>query len=120
MKTFSKEKRDAILQKVRRKEAVIKTVKKVRKSNAPSLYDLTELRMMLIDDWAFRKRNIINHAKLYEQHKLITYPRTDSRYVTTDIVEYFRRTCKSGTSKTYASIETRIISAVDSNKSIVC
>jgi DNA topoisomerase-3 len=58
-----------------------------RSESPPLAYDLTELQRdanTLLDFSAKETLDILQ--VLYERHKLVTYPRTDSRYITTDIV----------------------------------
>lgn len=58
-----------------------------RNEQPPLAYDLTELQRdanMLLDFSAKQTLDVLQG--LYEQHKIVTYPRTDSRYITTDIV----------------------------------
>lgn len=63
-------------------------VEKKRKQLAsPQLYDLTELQRDANKKYGFSAKETLNLMQsLYETHKLLTYPRTDSRYLTTDIV----------------------------------
>ncbi|QCS53267.1 DNA topoisomerase III [Priestia flexa] len=69
-------------------EAIIKHVKKkVMKEAQPLPYDLNELQRDANKRFGFSAKKTLNVLqKLYEQHKLVTYPRTDSRYLTTDMV----------------------------------
>ncbi|MFD2656565.1 DNA topoisomerase III [Gracilibacillus thailandensis] len=61
--------------------------KKNKKSYAPSLYDLTDLQRDANRIFGFSgKQTLSIMQKLYEQHKVLTYPRTDSKYISTDIV----------------------------------
>ncbi len=54
----------------------------------PLLYDLTELQRHANRLYGFSAQRTLDLAQaLYEQHKLISYPRTDSRYLSTDIAE---------------------------------
>ena len=54
---------------------------------APLLYDLTELQRDANRRYAFPAQKTLSIMQdLYERHKLLTYPRTDSRYITSDIV----------------------------------
>src|SRR6201996_5209471 len=54
----------------------------------PLLYDLTELQRHANRLYGFSAQKTLDLAQtLYEQHKLISYPRTDSRYLTTDVAE---------------------------------
>ncbi len=63
-------------------------VEKKRKQVAPpQLYDLTELQRDANKKYGFSAKETLNLMQsLYETHKLLTYPRTDSRYLTADIV----------------------------------
>lgn len=85
---FEQAKAEAIIEKVKGKTGIIQNIKKEAKSEAPPLaYDLTELqrdgnRRM---GWSAQKTLAVLQ-NLYEVHKLVTYPRTDSRYITKDIV----------------------------------
>lgn len=66
----------------------VKEVKTEAKSDpSPRAYDLTELQRDANKrfSWSAQKTLAVLQ-KLYEQHKLVTYPRTDSRYITSDIV----------------------------------
>ncbi|ENH97689.1 DNA topoisomerase III [Gracilibacillus halophilus YIM-C55.5] len=69
-------------------DAVVKQVDKKRKKQyAPSLYDLTDLQRDANRIFGFSgKQTLSIMQKLYEQHKVVTYPRTDSKYLSTDIV----------------------------------
>src|ERR1700722_17724878 len=52
----------------------------------PALYDLTELQRHANRLYGFSAQKTLDTAQaLYERHKLISYPRTDSRYLSTDI-----------------------------------
>ncbi len=59
----------------------------LKKSYSPGLYDLTELQREANVRYDFSAKETLNiMQRLYENHKVLTYPRTDSRYLTTDIV----------------------------------
>lgn len=70
------------------KSGRVVSLETVEKSEQPPLaYDLTELQRdanNLLDFSAKQTLDVLQ--ALYEQHKIVTYPRTDSRYITTDIV----------------------------------
>ncbi|MBE0584849.1 MAG: DNA topoisomerase III, partial [Desulfofustis sp.] len=52
---------------------------------APQLYDLTSLQREANSRFGFSAQNTLSIAQsLYERHKVLTYPRTDSRYLTQD------------------------------------
>ncbi|MEC5422990.1 DNA topoisomerase 3 [Virgibacillus sp. C22-A2] len=85
---FSKEKAESLLGSMKGKQAkVINVEKTYKKKHAPQLYDLTELQRDANRIFGFSgKQTLSLMQKLYEQHKVLTYPRTDSRVITTDIV----------------------------------
>src|SRR5690625_1818027 len=87
-RTFSKEKAELLLDSLRRKPLVINRVeRKTKKKYAPQLYDLTELQRDANRLFGFSgKQTLSLMQRLYEHHKVLTYPRTDSRVITTDIV----------------------------------
>ena len=61
------------------------TVKKV-KEMPPLAYDLTELQREANRQMGFSARKTLQVLQgLYERHKIVTYPRTDSRYITSDM-----------------------------------
>lgn len=97
IKTFTKEKADEILTKVKNKQAkVIEVDKKAKKSFAPQLYDLTELQRDANKAFGYSAKETLQiMQKLYEQHKVLTYPRTDSRYLSTDIVDTLKDRVKA-------------------------
>ena len=58
-----------------------------RKTFSPGLYDLTELQRDANLRFGFSAKETLNiMQRLYEHHKVLTYPRTDSRYIGADIV----------------------------------
>lgn len=77
----------AIVQKVSGKQATIKKVEKEEKKMPPPLlYDLTELQRDCNKKFGFSAKKTLDIAQnLYEKRKMITYPRTDSRYLSDDM-----------------------------------
>lgn len=65
----------------------ITRVKKEFKQNTPpAAYDLTELQRDANRRYAYTaKETLAIMQSLYETHKVLTYPRTDSRYITADV-----------------------------------
>ena len=90
--TFSKEKNEEIYKNLSGKTAVVAEVKKTKKtSQAEGLYDLTDLSRDANQRFGFSAKQTLNIMQsLYEHHKVLTYPRTDSRYLTTDVAETLR------------------------------
>ncbi|MED3661261.1 DNA topoisomerase III [Ureibacillus terrenus] len=87
-RSFHKEKIESIIQKINGKHAIVTEVeKKKKKSYAPGLYDLTELQRDANKLFGFSAKETLNiMQRLYEHYKVLTYPRTDSRYLSSDIV----------------------------------
>ncbi|MDR7002574.1 DNA topoisomerase III [Neobacillus niacini] len=87
-RSFDKEKTDAIVKKLGKQNAIVTEIeKKPKKSFSPGLYDLTELQRDANKIFGYSAKETLNiMQKLYEQHKVLTYPRTDSRYISSDIV----------------------------------
>ncbi|HEX2729227.1 MAG TPA: DNA topoisomerase III [Rubrobacteraceae bacterium] len=72
------------------------TVKKAEKKTAsekpPLLYDLTELQRNANARFGFTAERTLRAAQaLYEERKLITYPRTSSRYLSKDMVSTLKK-----------------------------
>jgi DNA topoisomerase-3 len=87
-RSFDKGKIDEIVKKLGRKNAIVTEIeKKPKKSFSPGLYDLTELQRDANKIFGYSAKETLNiMQKLYEQHKVLTYPRTDSRFISSDIV----------------------------------
>ena len=82
------EKAKQIAEKAKRYPLVLQNVEKKKKQKeAPLLYDLTELQRDASARFGYSAKQTLNLMQsLYETHKVLTYPRTDSRYLTKDIV----------------------------------
>src|ERR1017187_7709938 len=66
---------------------ITKLEKSERKERAPLLYDLTSLQRDANSRYGFSARRTLAAAqRLYEEHKALTYPRTNSRYLTGDMI----------------------------------
>ena len=86
--TFDKERIQKTFHKVNGQDAKVIDVKTApKKTPAPQLYDLTELQRDANKKFGFSAKETLNiMQRLYENHKVLTYPRTDSRYISKDIV----------------------------------
>ena len=84
----------AIVEAVRDRQGTItKLEKTTRKERAPLLYDLTSLQREANTRFGFSARRTLAAAqRCYEEHKVLTYPRTSSRYLTTDMVAEIKPT----------------------------
>lgn len=73
------------------KEAVVKSVKTERKTvNPPALYDLTTLQREANRLYGFTAQQTLDYTQSLYEMKLVTYPRTDSKYITDDMTETAR------------------------------
>lgn len=87
-RSFQKERIENIQKKLPGKKLqIIKADTKVKKQGAPQLYDLTQLQREANQKFGFSAKETLNiMQRLYENHKVLTYPRTDSRYLTADVM----------------------------------
>ncbi len=86
--TFDRNKAEEILKKLQGQQAVLTKVERQRKiTPPPAAYDLTELQRDANKKYAYSAKETLSLMQsLYERHKLLTYPRTDSRYISQDVV----------------------------------
>lgn len=77
----------AVAESVKGKSGTLSDVKKVYRFKAPpAAYDLTELQRDANKKYGYSAKQTLSLMQsLYETHKLLTYPRTDSRYITKDV-----------------------------------
>ena len=77
----------AVADDVKGKRGTLSEVKKTYKFKAPpAAYDLTELQRDANKKYGYSAKQTLSLMQsLYETHKLLTYPRTDSRYITKDV-----------------------------------
>lgn len=62
---------------------------KNKSTDRPQLYDITELERDGNRLYGYTAEEVLNTAQsLYERHKITTYPRTDSRYITHDLAPF--------------------------------
>lgn len=103
---FDFSKAEEIAAKVKGHSGVVKDVRTERKSEPPPLaYDLTELQRDANKRYGFSAQKTLSVLQdLYERHKLVTYPRTDSRYITSDIVPTLPARLKSISVAPYAEM----------------
>lgn len=78
------------------KLTITEIAKSAKKTFSPGLYDLTELQRDANQRFGFSAKETLNiMQRLYENHKVLTYPRTDSRYIGTDIVPTIKERLKA-------------------------
>lgn len=82
---WNKESAEEIVAKCTGKQALVEESSKSSSQQSPPLYDLTTLQREANSRFGFSARNTLNIAQaLYERHKVLTYPRSDSRYLPED------------------------------------
>ena len=88
-RSFDRGRIQSIAEKAEKDEMVITNVQRtVKKSYSPGLYDLTELQRDANKRFGYSAKETLNiMQRLYENHKVLTYPRTDSRYIGKDVAE---------------------------------
>ena len=120
-RSFDKDRIQAIKQTAAASLLVTDVHKKLKKTFAPALYDLTALQREANQKFGFSAKQTLNiMQRLYENHKVLTYPRTDSRYLTTDIVPTLKERLKSCAVGPYSKIAGRLsIQHLTANKSFV-
>lgn len=120
--SFNEEKVDNTIKKINNsKIEVTKVNKSHKKKYSPSLYDLTELQRDANKIFGYSAKETLSiMQKLYEHHKVLTYPRTDSRYLTTDIVETLHDRIKAVNVSDYSRVCTKLLKTkIKGNKSFV-
>ena len=100
-RSFDKNRITSLEKALRGKDGVVTEVKRTaKKTPAPLLYDLTELQREANRRFHYSAKETLNiMQRLYENHKVLTYPRTDSRYLSSDIVPTLKerlRACGTG------------------------
>lgn len=87
---------DSIVAACRGKQGVVTEESKPTTSMAPALFDLTSLQREANGRFGFSAKNTLGLAQaLYEKHKVLTYPRTDSRHLPEDYIATVKNTLES-------------------------
>lgn len=109
--SFDKDRVDAILKALPGQRTSVCQVDKVpQKTMAPLLYDLTELQRDASRRFDYSARETLNiMQRLYENHKVLTYPRTDSRYLSDDIVPTIKERLKACSVGPYRALAKSLI-----------
>lgn len=108
-RSFQKERMEEICKQVKNGSLEVVSIdRKFVRKGAPGLYDLTTLQREANEKYGFSARETLNiMQRLYENHKVLTYPRTDSRYISRDVVPTLKerlRACGTGPYKKLAGI----------------
>ncbi|AEV95362.1 DNA topoisomerase 3 [Pediococcus claussenii] len=83
----TREQAEKVVQGLQKKSGLVEDLKvKQNMQDAPLPYDLTELQRTANSMYAFSAKKTLSIVQsLYEVHKIVSYPRTDSKYLSTDI-----------------------------------
>lgn len=121
-RTFSAERIEKIKSQVQGEKLTVKEVHRTtKKTYSPGLYDLTELQRDANKRFGFSAKETLNiMQRLYENHKVLTYPRTDSRYIGKDVAETLKERLKACSVGPYRKVAGKLISQpLKLNKSFV-
>ena len=95
-RTFDKSRIESIYKNAAQKIRITEVRKKTKKTFSPALYDLTALQREANQRYGYSAKQTLNiMQRLYENHKVLTYPRTDSRYLTTDMTGTLKERLKA-------------------------
>lgn len=108
--TFDRELAGKLLADLQGENGVVSQVKRMPKRTfAPLLYDLTELQRDANKKFDYSAKETLNMMqRLYENHKVLTYPRTDSRYLSADIIPTLKERLKACAVGPYRSLAGRL------------
>lgn len=122
LRIFDEEFANKIISKVQGENAKIVSITETpKKKFSPALYDLTELQRDANKIWGYSAKQTLSiMQRLYESHKILTYPRTDSRYISTDIVPTIPERLRAISIGEYRMAASEILkNKINSNKSFV-
>jgi DNA topoisomerase-3 len=121
-RTFHREQAEKAAEKASQSVLTVTDVmKKPSKKSAPGLYDLTTLQREANQKYGFSPKETLNTMqRLYENHKVLTYPRTDSKYIGSDIVPTIRERLKACGTGPYRKLAAAVVNRpVKADKSFV-
>ena len=121
-RSFDKERIQSIAEKAEKDEMLITDVQRsVKKSYSPGRYDLTELQRDANKRFGYSAKETLNiMQRLYENHKVLTYPRTDSRYIGRDVAETLKERLEACAVGPYRKLAGKLLlQPIRTNKSFV-
>ncbi|NIK78489.1 DNA topoisomerase-3 [Paenibacillus castaneae] len=110
-RVWSRSDGEAVLARIQNGHAKVDKLRTIEKTEPhPQAYDLTELQRDANKKLGFSAKQTSNVLqKLYEQHKLVTYPRTDSRYLSSDMVPTLKGRLESIAVGPYAQLARKLL-----------
>lgn len=121
-RSFDKSRIQSIADKAEKDEMLITDVQRsIKKSYSPGLYDLTELQRDANRRFGYSAKETLNiMQRLYENHKVLTYPRTDSRYIGKDVAETLKERLQACAVGPYRKLAGKLLlQPIKTNKSFV-
>ena len=121
-RTFSSERIEKIKTQVQGEKLTVQEVHRTtKKTYSPGLYDLTELQRDANKRFGFSAKETLNiMQRLYENHKVLTYPRTDSRYIGKDVAETLKERLRACSVGPYRKVTGKLVNqTLKLNKSFV-
>jgi DNA topoisomerase-3 len=107
---WDKKNAEALRQKCLGKHGIVSEEAKPKTEACPMLYDLTSLQREANGRFGFSAKNTLGIAQaLYERHKVLTYPRTDSRCLPEDYVGQVKDTLRSLTESHFGQHATAVL-----------
>ena len=108
---FNREQAEALVARLSGKTALVTEIKRTWKQTPPpAAYDLTELQRDANKKYAYSAKETLSVMQnLYEAHKILTYPRTDSRYISDDVVPTLPERLRSVMIDEYAPLARQIM-----------
>lgn len=119
---FDYEKAKKIAAQLKRKDCkVVDVTSSLKKQMSPKLYDLTELQRDANKIFGYSAKQTLSiMQRLYENYKILTYPRTDSRYISNDIVDTLKERLRSISLGEYRIFVNEILkNGIKANKNFV-
>ena len=109
-RSFDQKRIQTLVQTLNHPAGTVEDVKKTpKKTFAPQLYDLTELQRDANKRFDYSAKETLNiMQRLYENHKVLTYPRTDSRYLSSDIVPTLKERLRAISIGPYKKLAARL------------
>lgn len=109
--SFDRARIEGLLSSLKNEPAQAEQIKRTpKKKQPPLLYDLTELQRDANKQYNYTAKETLNiMQRLYENHKVLTYPRTDSRYLSQDIVPTIKERLKACSVGPYRKIAGALI-----------
>ncbi len=109
-RTFDRALAEAVAAKATGQAILTQVSKTYKQTPPPPAYDLTELQRDANKKYAYSAKETLSLMQsLYERHKLLTYPRTDSRYISDDVVATLPERLRSVMTEDYKPLAQQIL-----------